>query len=64
MGGMENRGWMDWIDEGFGKGEKYTEEFTSSGELRDENRFCLGFDHGLRVVSNKQENRDTSEAQG
>ena len=42
MGGMENRGW---IDEVFDKGEKYTEEFTSRGELRDENRLCLEFCH-------------------
>ena len=25
---MENRGWIEWDDEDFGKGEKYTEEFT------------------------------------
>lgn len=49
MGGMETRGWMEWIDEDFGKGEKYTEEFTSSGELRDGNRLHLEFhmDSGL-----------------
>ena len=28
MDGMENRGWMEWIDEDFDKDEKYTEEFT------------------------------------
>ncbi len=64
MDGMENRGEMELVDEDFDKDEKYTEEFTSSGELRDENRFCLEFHHGFGVVSNKQENRDTSEAQG
>lgn len=32
---MENGVWMEWVDEDFGKGEKYTEEFTSSGELID-----------------------------
>ena len=42
---------------------KHTEVFTSIGELRDENRFQLGFHHGLRVVYNKKENRDTSEVQ-
>mgnify|MGYP004700718065 CR=1 FL=1 len=31
MGGMENGVWMEWVDEDFGKGEKYTEEFISSG---------------------------------
>lgn len=55
MDGMENRGEMELVDEDFDKGEKYTEEFISRGELRDENRFCLGFHHGLRVVFNKQE---------
>ena len=54
MGGMENRGWMDWIDEGFGKGEKYTEELTSSEELRDENRFQLGFHHGFGLCTTKR----------
>ena len=44
---MENRGEVELVDEDFGKGEKYTEEFTSSGELRDENRFCLEFHHGF-----------------
>ena len=44
---MENGVWMEWVDEDFGKGEKYTEEFISSGELRDENRFCLEFHHGF-----------------
>ena len=28
MGGMENRGGIEWVDEVFDKGEKYTEEFT------------------------------------
>ena len=60
---METRGGRELVDEDFDKGEKNT-EFTSVGELRDGNRLCLGFHHGLRVVSNKQENRDTSEAQG
>ena len=64
MGGMETRGWMEWIDEVFDKGEKYNEEFISSGELRDGNRLQLEFHNGFGVVSNKQENRDTSEAQG
>ena len=31
MSGMKNRGGMEWNDEDFGKGEKYTEEFISSG---------------------------------
>lgn len=31
MDGMENRGWIEWIDEDFGKREIYTEEFISSG---------------------------------
>ena len=54
---MENGVWMEWVDEDFGKGEKYTEEFTSSGELRDENRFQLGFHHGLGCVQQKGESR-------
>ena len=31
MGGMENRGGMELVDEDFDKGEKYSEEFISSG---------------------------------
>lgn len=54
---MENRGEVELVDEDFGKGEKYTEEFTSSGELRDENRFQLGFHHGLGCVQQKGESR-------
>ncbi len=34
---LDYRRGIEWIDEEFGKCEKYTEEFTSSGELRDEN---------------------------
>ena len=52
---MENRGWMEWIDEDFDKDEKYTEEFTSSGELRDENRLRLEFHHGFGLcLTNKR----------
>ena len=47
MDGMENRGGMEWDDEDFDTGEKYTEVFTSIGELWDENRFQLGFHHGF-----------------
>ena len=35
MGGIENRGGMDWIDEDFDKGKKNTEEFTFSWDLID-----------------------------
>lgn len=28
---METRGWMEWVDEDYDKGEKYTEEFISRG---------------------------------
>ena len=56
MGGMENRGEVELVAEDYDKGEKNT-EFTSSGELRDENRFQLGFHHGLGCVQQKGESR-------
>lgn len=39
---MENGVWMEWVDEDFGKGEKYTEEFTSSGGVEGWESTSLG----------------------
>lgn len=60
---MENRGGIEWIDEDFDEGEKYTEEFIGEWRVEGWESTSFGVPSLFGVVSNKQGNGDTSEAQ-